>query len=82
MRIGASVALKLLFDVVETHDNDKISQAYLLAGIVGALWVFAEITKHNFAIEVFILFSKLKSQLVFLSFQKLMNLSSYNAKYQ
>ncbi len=82
MRIGASVTLKILFDAVQRHDADSLREAYILAGIIGCLWTVAEIAKQNFTIEVLILFARIRAQLVFLSFKKLMTLSAFNIKFQ
>lgn len=81
-RIGFSIMLYALLQVLTDLQNNDILSAYLLALFSGVLWLFGQTFMHNGFYEVTILTTYLRSTLIGLLFKKMTRISQYMAKSQ
>ena len=81
-RLGFSVLLYALLQVLVNLQNNSFTTAYLLAFFSGVVWMIGQCFMHNAYFEVNIFTTKLRSSIMGLLFKKLTKLSLYMAKSQ
>lgn len=78
-----SVLLQELFETVSAYSQPQATKrAYLLALILGVVWLISMLGKNNGFYEVSFLAARLKSEMLFLIYSKLTMLSQFTANHQ